>query len=242
MGPIKRSGFAQGLRQTSATAKEQVGTLRITQDGRKFRYARAGASALAAGKMNQMATQAAAVVNEAGVAAAVAVGTRTLTLTITSATIAEDYFKGGQLQINDATGEGYYYDIESSTAVTAGTEISITLSDGIAVALDTTTEFTLAHNPYMAVVEAAVEENMATGVPLVAVPANYYFWSQTGGMACCLTTATPAVGTGLILSATVAGSLDDQVTALDVDEPVCALCIGAAGRAGEYCTVDIRID
>ena len=53
--PMKRTGFQQGLLQESATAKEMVGTLRITRDGRKFRYAKAGGSALAAGKANIVA-------------------------------------------------------------------------------------------------------------------------------------------------------------------------------------------
>lgn len=236
--PLKKSGFSQGLYQISSTAKEEVGTLRFDKLGNKYRYAKAGASALSAGKMGQAAAIAANVTSQACPAAAV--GAKVITLTAGGAvTYAADYFKGGQLQIDDT---GARYEIESSTAVAAGTSITVTLKEGIKTALTTSQEFTLVHSPWMATIEAAVEENRAVGVPLVAVTAAYYYWAQTGGLGLCLTVGTPAKGTGLILSATVAGALDAQVTALDIDEPVVAEAYGTAGRSGEYCPVWLQVE
>lgn len=229
--PMKRAGFAQGVYQTSASAKEEVGTKRVLKDGREFFYAKAGASGISAGKLQMPAAIAADVTNKAAVAAAV--GTQVLTLTIGSATYAADYFKGGYLQINDAAGEGHQYEIESNTAVAAGTSISVTLSDGIRVALTTASEFTLVHNPYMATIESATEENTPLGVAPVAVTAAYYYWCQAKGLACVLTIGTPAVGTMLVPGAT-AGGLKAMDTTLDIDMPVVARAFGTAGVATEY--------
>ena len=62
--PIKVSGaFSQLIHEESATALERVGTVRILQDGRKFRYSKAGAGALGAGKLAVAADVAANVTN-----------------------------------------------------------------------------------------------------------------------------------------------------------------------------------
>ena len=106
--PFKRAGFAQPVFTQSATKKEEVGPLRSLKDGRGFRYDKAGSSNLAAGKLALSAAVAADVMNEA-CANAHAIGDIQFAETITSATYAADYFAGGYLQINDATGEGHQY-------------------------------------------------------------------------------------------------------------------------------------
>lgn len=229
--PLKKSAFSQGIMQISSTAKEVVGTKRILADGREFHYAKAGSSALSAGKISQAAAIAAAVMNKASVAAAI--GSRILTLTIGSATYAADYFKGGFLQINDATSEGYQYPIESSSAVTAGTSITISLGEPLLVALTTSSEFTLVHSPFMATVETTTEEALYVGIPPVAVTAAYYYWSQTKGPAVCLQSSTPAVGSMLTGSAT-AGAVAAINSTLDIDQPIIGIHMGTVGVATEY--------
>lgn len=229
--------------QISSTAKETVGTLRVLDDGRKFRYAKAGTSALAAGKLNVAAVVGATVMNEA-CASAHAIGENVFTETITAGTAyAEDYFAGGFLQINDATGEGHQYEIDSSTAVSAaGTSITLSLRSPIRVALvAATSEFTLVHNPQMAVVESTTEESLPTGIAPVVVTASYYFWNQVAGEACALVAGTPAVGSMLTISAT-AGALAAINATLDIDQPICAIAFGTVGVAGEYKPVKIMLD
>ena len=51
---MKTVGFAQGLYEVSSIQKEELGMLRIEPDGRKFRYAKAGAVALSPGKICSM--------------------------------------------------------------------------------------------------------------------------------------------------------------------------------------------
>ena len=241
MENLKNMAFLQSLFVTSPTQQEALGTKRFDRRGNTYRYAKAGGTALAAGKMTVAAGVAAAVTNKAAVAAGA--GAKSLTLTIASATYTADYFVGGDLHINDATGEGYKYEIASSSAVTAGTSISITLADGIKKALTTSSEFTLVHSPFMAAAISTTEESEPTGVPLVDVPANHYYWSQTGGEAICLVAGTPAVGSNLTLSAT-AGALGiiSATIATTVTQPICAIMRGTAGVAGEYKPVKLLID
>ncbi len=241
METLKTTGFAQSLFATSAAKLETLGTIRYDRRGNAYRYAKAGATALAAGKMTVAAGVAAAVTNRAAVAAAIAA--KTLTLTITSATYAANYFAGGDLHINDATGEGYKYEITGSSAVTAGTSISLTLADGIRKALTTSSEVTLVHSPFMATAISTTEESEPTGVPLVDVAADHHYWSQTGGEAICLVSGTPAVGSNLTLSST-AGALTtiSATVATTITQPICAIMRGTVGVAGEYKPVKLLID
>ncbi len=240
-GPMKRTAFAQGIYEISATRKERIGTLRITQDGRKFRYAKCGSTAISAGKLQMAAQVAADVTNKTAVAAAI--GTKVLTLTIGSATYAEDFFAGGYFQINDATGEGHQYLISGSSAVTAGTTITITLEDPIRVALTTSSEFTLVHSPWMGVVESAVEENLPVGVAVVPVTASYYCWLQTHGPALVLSAASDAVGSIAIPGATAGAIATASTTiATTVTQPIVGTIMGTVGVATEYKPVYLTLD
>lgn len=209
--PQKNTGFSQTIHQQSATAKEVLGTVRFTKDGRKFVYCKAGASALAAGKLNVAEDLDATWVNEAGVATAgVAAGEKTMTLTITpaGAAISENQFAGGYLQINDATGEGNQYLIEYNSAVSAsGTSINITLAEPIRVALTSSSEFTLVSPMGWKVTESATASKLAVGVAPIAVTAAYYFWNQVAGIAPVLIHGTPAIAVAVDRSLEIAGAI-----------------------------------
>ena len=241
--PIKKAGFAQGIYEQSATAKETLGTIRITQDGRKFRYAKAGASDLVAGKIGLGASLDAAHVNEA-ITAAVAIGTYTLDLTVTAGTaIAANGLRGGYFQVEDGTGEGQNLQIAGNSAISAsGTSIQVSLEDPIRVALDTTSEFSLVRSPWYAVYESATGEQMPAGVAPIAVTTLYYYWAQTGGVANCLQEGTPAVGTNLVISTSTAGSVAAATSGIDIDLPIVGYTYGTAGVAGEYTPVFLTID
>ncbi|GAF72247.1 unnamed protein product, partial [marine sediment metagenome] len=234
--PMKRTGFQQPLLATSATQKEMVGTLRITRDGRKFRYAKNGAGALAAGKANIVAAADAEVFDEVA-AATHAIGDMIIEETITAGVIhAENKFRGGFFAINEATGEGHQYMINSSSAVAVGgTAITLGLSDPIRVAVVAAVSyFTIVVNPQYGVAESAVEENLMAGVAPLVVPIGNYFWNQTGGVALVLCDQTPVVGTVATLG-DPAGSMAGIQTALDVDMAQCyGVFFGQTGVDGEY--------
>ena len=245
--------WKQGLYEISATATEIVGTIREDQFGRKFRYAKAGATALAPGKQTTSPLLNTDWTNKV-VDGDYAVGATQITFDVTDVdtdALPADYFRGGQLQINDAAGEGTWYHILHSTAIDDGdTSCTVTLAEGIKVALtDDTSEVTPVPSPWMATVISSTETYVATGVPLVTVTANYYYWSQTGGEGVYWADADVAApGTLLVLGAddgkAVPFVLDYDATA-DADFTTAPIAV-AIGRATpvdtEYCPCRYIID
>ena len=242
--PMKRTGFQQGLLETSLVAKEMLGTLRITRDGRKFRYAKNGSGALAAGKANIVAACDAEVFDEV-CANAHAIGDMFIEETITAGVIhPENKFRGGFYAPNEEAGEGHQYLITSSSAVgVGGTSIMLGLADPIRVAqVAATSYFTIVVSPWSGVAESAVEENLMAGVAPMVIPIGAYFWDQTGGVALVLCDQTPAVGTVATLG-DPAGSMAGIQTALDVDIAQCyGIFFGQTGVDGEYTQVYLIID
>lgn len=240
----QRNFKMQDLRRISSTAKHEVGTLWQNPDnGDCYRYCRAGATALSAGKLGVAAAINAAHMNEA-IVAAVAIGTRVLDLTVTAGTaIAENALRGGQLQINDAVGEGYGYRIDGNSSISAtDTSIIITLdeADPIKVALDTTSEFTLVHHPCYAVIETTTAA-LPVGVAMCAVTAAYYYWAKTRGLAAVLVNGTPGVGYQVVQSGTTAGAVDVLANSATECYNV-GVIHGTAGVTTEYKPVMLMID
>jgi hypothetical protein len=190
-----KNNFAQGLYEVSTTKKENLGTLRVTPDGRKFRYAYCGATQLEVGVTTTMLAATADHVN-ISVAAAAAIGDMTVSVTTASTAITADAYADGYFQVNSGTGCGHQYLIDSNTScATSGTSV-ITLRDPIRVALVTaaTTEVSLIPNPWNGTVIMATSTSAPAGIPVTVVPINNYYWSQTGGHACIWADGGCAVG------------------------------------------------
>jgi hypothetical protein len=199
---MKNTGFAQGLYETSSSQKEVLGMLRIEPDGRKFRYAKAGAADLGAGKIGITVGVTAHHINRP-VAAAVAIGDTEVTVTVSTTLVTADMYKDGYLQINDGTGQGHNYLIDTNSACASAGDTVVTLKDPVRVALvaSATSQVSLIPNPWMGVTESATSESGPAGIPLLAVTTLYYYWCQTGGIACCLAEGSDAMGTTLELGA-----------------------------------------
>jgi hypothetical protein len=199
---LKKAGWAQGIYEISSTKKERIGTLRILQDGRKFRYARAGGTNLATSVLASAAGEAVANLLDENVAAgqAAAIGAEVIDFTAAGAvTYAANYFEGGWYNVNDGTGEGQLRGIESSSAVTSGTGIKIVLDAPLKVAtVATTTQHTIVASPWMATIIHATVDFHCAGVNPLAVTANYYYWSQTSGFASVWNSGTTAAGSALM--------------------------------------------
>lgn len=181
---------AQGVYEESAIAKTTLGYRIEFADGRVFRYAKAGATALSPGKFVK-AGAIEHVINYA-VEAAATTGAHIVTLTTTSActTVEEGY-----LQINDAAGEGIQYKIKFTRAnATTSTSTDVTLYDPIATALTVSSEGTILYNPYEQCEIVSAITDIVLGVPPIAVTAEYYFWLQTWGPANVLSAVTPTAG------------------------------------------------
>lgn len=235
-----KAAFSQGLRSVSTTQKERLGTIRHEANGAIFRYIKA-AAALVAGKLAMCAVEVANHINLA-IVGNFAIGTVELAVTVGATAVTTDQYAGGYLQVNDATGEGYQYEIESNTACDASGVTTIQLCEGLAVALVTgVSEVSLIGNPRNGVSHSATEENMPAGVAVCAVPSGSYAWLQTGGSGIALMAGTPAVGT-MLTAGSVAGAVAALNATLDIDIPVIGIKSIGAGVDTEYCPVELSID
>jgi len=183
----------------------QLGGLATTGDGRYFRYAKAGATALVPGKLQQSSAEATGNEN-LGVAAA-AIGDTSITTTST-VTVTADQYAGGYVVVTTTPGQGYQYQIAGHAAATSAV-VTLNLTDPIQVALTTSSVIDLVANPYNGVV---VNPTTATGLPVgvavAATPANYYGWIQTGGVGTVLADGSITVGTNLVASNGTAGAVE----------------------------------
>lgn len=239
--PFKSTGFSFGIYQirSEIPAGEEPGMIRIESNGDIYRLAKAGATALSAGKLGVAAVLNAAHVNEA-ITAAVAIGTKQLTLTITAGSaIAENQLVGGFFGINTGTAQGQIKRIVGNSALTAaGTEIIVTLAQGLDEALDATSRYILNYNPFEAVAES-VTLGKPIGVPLVDVTAEYYYWAKTRGPVMGLCTGAVAAGYKLIQCNAVAGSMEVEVASTS---PTVGHLMGIAGVDTQYYPVNMTID
>lgn len=197
----------QELMSESSVQLASLGTKIVTNDGRTFRYTKAGAVALVPGKLYDAPTTVANHQNRA-VTAAAAIGATTITFTLGATAATANQYANGVLVVNDATGQGYTYGIKSHPAANSAASLTVTLSDPLLVALDTTSEVSLLLNQYSGVVlHAATEVSAPVGVAVYPITATYFGWIQTRGLVSCLSDATPAtVGAAVAASATTDGA------------------------------------
>jgi hypothetical protein len=203
-----------------------------------YRYMRAGAVALAPGKI---------VINpdvnsdaiDKTVARTYAVGAKSIVVDV-AGTIVLDAYAEGTFTVNDATGEGQTYRVVGNTGVTGAGEITVNLAEPITVALTKdVSEYCLAANDYNGVlISIADQADVVMGVPTVTVTAAYYGWIQTGGV--CSVLADEAVAKGLALTT---GS--SVVGAVEAADAAGEMVIGVALEAlvdTEYRRVKLTID
>lgn len=217
---------AQGPRAVSSTKVHRLGTIAETADGKRYVYAKAGASNLVAGNLQVNADLLANHTNRTVVAAAVGATKVTVNLGATAATA--DQYADGYLTVNDATGEGIQYAIAgNAVGASSGTcDVYLQNNEPLKVALTaSSSEVTLKlHNYDSTVLSATDQADLPLGVPNVAVTAAYYYWAQVYGE--CAVLADEAVTKGLAL--TIGTGTAGAVEALDAaGEPQ----IGVASEA-----------
>lgn len=219
-----RSLTSTDIRTTTTTKTEMIGAVGVTSNGRRYRYAKAGASNLVAGNLLVNADLDTNVTNKT-VATTVAAGATQVVVNVSGAVTADAY-ADGYLTINDATGEGITYQVTGNTAASGSGTIIVNLAEPLQVGLTTSTsEYTLVKSPWDSVVISATDQaDMAVGVSNTAVTAGSYFWCQTRGT--CAVLADEAVTRGLAL--TIGTGTAGAVEALDAaGEPQ----IGVASEA-----------
>lgn len=221
----------KGIYEESSTQLLPLGQRLVVGD-RVFRYALAGGSALAAGKV--MSSPA-----EIGDAEDLAVNTAlagdtSVTVTLgATAVVAGDYDEGYMLVI-DVDSEGHTFRIKSTPAADASATLVVTLYDEIIVAFVADTTVTLIPNIYRKVVifTASSQVGVAIGVPPIAVTAANFFWLQTWGPCAILRDENTAAYTPLVPGAVVDGALEDFDAAGSLEQIIAIS--GAAGVDTEY--------
>ena len=212
------SGSNVGIFDVTDTALLPIGTQRKFSDGRTFRFSEFAADTTA-GHLVAQDVSAQAVVYATDDCTAAAVGAKTVTLTDSSlfGSATADQYAGGYLHtVNDA-GQGYTYRIVSNTAG-ASNATTVTLYDGLKVALTTATDVVITGNPYNGLVSATAATDMwVVGVCINAMDVSdkNYGWVQTHGFATVLYDAggsAVTIGDQITLSDGTAGAVQQHDT------------------------------
>lgn len=212
-----------------------------TADGRKFRWAKAGASALVVGDMLQ--APAADTDHDDITVRATAAGSQELLITTGSGSGALDAneYAGGYAVIDTTPGLGYQYKISHHAAIGASTDGSIFLEEPIQVALTASSKVTLIKNPYNGVIQtpATTLTGSVVGAAVYPIAATEYGWIQTGGTAAVLTGGTPAVGAAVVCPGDTAGEVvvDPANAAVQI-----VGTMRIVGRDGKVCPVFLTLD
>lgn len=181
-----------GVFAASATQECFLGAKLDLKDGRVFRYAQAGGTALVQAFMTQGAVPSAKCTAIAQTGYAKAVGSTEVRVLVTTGGIAateawtyENALAGG-LMVCAATSPvvlGDVYKIVASKMYDE-THIDLLLETPIRNAIGATGTITLVMGKYARtiVMPATTATATAAGVPLCPVPINYFYWSQVRGL------------------------------------------------------------
>lgn len=238
---MQLNAFAQGIMEQSATKKAAFGQLRITSDGRKYRYAYAVA-AHAAGQVGRMAQGTANHVNRS--AATTAKGATEVVVGVGATAVTADQYTDGYLQIYDGTAGtvGHQYRITGHTTHAGSGNITVQLEEPLRTALIATTDkLSLIPNPWSSVAVGDALARGAAGVAPIAVTIANYYWSQTGGMACVLNQGNTAMGTLLNASVT-AGAVISTANGTSETSPSMGFQAGYTGDSTKYSPIFLTID
>lgn len=227
---------------STATPAHRLGTRAVDQDGRVFRYVKAGAVDLVAGNVLQSP---AIVANHlATTATATAIGLKTLTYTPGASTGTANQYADGFMQIDTTPGNGYTLSVASHPAIASSTAFTLTLKDPLQVALTTSSRLGLIANKYNGVIQMPVTTatGCLVGVATYIISANQYGWIGTWGQFSVLIAGTPALGAIVMAPGATAGAAEIIVAAgtLIVAQIVGNMAqVGVAGK-NNFCDVKVN--
>lgn len=229
------AGIGVGINpfEWSSDQKLPLGTLGFSKDGRMFRYCQASAAALVVGNIVQSAVP---VANHlANTPPAVTAGATSFLYTPGATAGAANLYAEGLLMVDTTPGNGYSYRVSGHPAISSSTAFLLTLDPDEAIQIDLTTSSRvgLHTHPYKNVIVAATTVTApAVGGVVAPIAASNYGWLQTRGPFAGLINGTPAVGTGLVTSATTAGALDVAAVAAEINVRIIAraMQVGVSGK------------
>lgn len=221
-----------------------VGTLGTTQDGRWYRFARAGASTLTPG---DVIVGPVPVTNNVGnTAAATAAGATETTFTIGATAITQNQYKDGWLSVSVAPGAGYLYGLRDHAAVASAGSATWDFSPGesVQVAFTTSTRLDLIASPYRGVIQcpATTIGSNPVGVAVSAPTTGQYCWIQVEGAANVLTAGTLIVGNRAVAPTGTAGACGPETAtaATSKIESTIGQVLRVAANAA-FSTIDLHL-
>jgi hypothetical protein len=226
---------------SSSVQQHALGSYGEAYGGRKFRYVKAGASALVVGNAIQATIE--DVDHDDIAVRATAAGSTELLITTGASGGALDVneYAGGWAVIDTTPGLGYVYRIKNHAAIAASTNGTLVLEDDdpIQVALTTSSKVTLMKNPYQDVIQHPVTtaSNVCVGGCVYPIAATEYGWIQTGGPGAALIAGTPGVGQPVTSVGATAGALSVHSAELS---NVAYMMV--TGRSGKVCPVFWLLD
>lgn len=195
---------------SSASAKHALGEVAFDEQGRKYRYAKAGAADLVAGNALQSPVWPSDQTDLAPAANA-AIGDKTLTVTNgASNAVTANQYAGGHVVVETTPGNGYSYRIDSNSAAATGATITLALRDPLVVAVTAAASKVSLHlNLYNGVIQAPI--TTLTGVPVgvatYIIKATEYGWIGCHGSFATLVYGTPALAASVSMPAGAAGAV-----------------------------------
>ncbi len=244
-----QSGFisvpGQSIFKSSSTQEHNLGVKVTCQDGREFRYIKAGATNIAAGILVQTQTEH---TNHESLAPTAdrAIGVNTLTVTLGATAILANEYASGWLVVTNTPGLGLMYEIDKHPAANGSATCAITLKDPIKVALTTAaSKVDLVHNPYKECVIFEGGNGTETGIPIgvttYAITANEYGWVCVHGAASCLADGTLTIGHDVVAtnSNTIDGAVEEMANGMETQCPVGYAL--TSGTDAEYPAIFVKI-
>ncbi len=206
-GPLQ---LASGqILSSVATQAYALGTQAYDKIGRRYRYCKAGASALVRGNVIQASAQNTAHQQLTPVAAAI--GAVEIVAALGASAAAENLYAEGIAIIDTTPGLGQQPLISGHAAVESSGNITLKLfkEDALLVALTTDSRVSLQRNPYAGVIQSPVTTltGAVVGVAVHPIAAGEFGWIGVEGVFGVLVAGTPGVGLAVVVPATAAGAV-----------------------------------
>lgn len=233
---------ARSTYASSVNSQWPAGTLGVTQDGRWFRFARAGASTLVPG--NVLAGPAPVTNHVGNTAVATAAGLNTVTFTQGGTAITQNQYKDGWLVVSVTPGAGFTYGISDHAAVGSAASNAYPLAPGesVQVALTTTSRLDLISNPYRGVIQAPITTltSNPVGVAVSAPTTGQWCWIQVQGVCGVLTSGTLIIGENAISPAGAAGAVGPNSSGGSETEVVIGQVVRVAATTA-WSSIDLKL-
>jgi hypothetical protein len=201
---------------TSAIQMHPFGAVGYDGLGRRYRYVKAGATALVKGNLLQGPARDTAFTDIA-VQAAAAVGDTEIKVTLGGTATVANQFDGGILPVTVTPGIGQNFTIRSHTVTAASGTATFKINEKVLTALTTSSKVTASENSYNKVIQSpTARTGLTVGVAITAIAISEFGWIGVQGQFGVLSDVTvAAVGEGISPSTTTAGAVTKAVTLLE---------------------------